>query len=176
MSFEDRRAEILRLVVARHGPVPKGARRIRTVAGTPFLVDEQDFELVSGRTWYDFKSRSGKVYAKTKIDGRWVALHRLIVNPAAGEEVAYEDGNSLNCRRANLRCVTHAQSQQGRKTQRNNTSGYRGVTYYKRFGKWAARITVNGKTTHLGYYSTPETAAEVYREAALELHGQHTRW
>lgn len=40
----------------------------------------------------------------------------------------------------------------------NNKSGHPGVSLFKRTGKWAARITVNGKEHHLGYFSTIEEA------------------
>ena len=51
--------------------------------------------------------------------------------------------------------------------QSNNTSGYIGVCWHKTKKKWVAQITLfeEGKTKHLGIFSTPEDASLVYQEA-----------
>lgn len=38
--------------------------------------------------------------------------------------------------------------------------------------RWLAQINVNKKKIHLGYFSTPEEAHEVYKKAALEHFGE----
>jgi len=40
-----------------------------------------------------------------------------------------------------------------------------GVSYHKRIGRYEANISKYGKSFHLGYYDTPEVAAEVYQES-----------
>ena len=42
-------------------------------------------------------------------------------------------------------------------------STYRGVTYYNKSNKWRAKIMVNKKLIHLGYYESELDAAEAYR-------------
>lgn len=59
----------------------------------------------------------------------------------------------------------------GRKQRKNNTSGFRGVSLYKRLGTWQAQITVDGKTMSLGQYSSPEMAYAAYCTAAAWYHG-----
>ena len=54
---------------------------------------------------------------------------------------------------------------------RNNTSGYKGVSYAKRQKKWVARTSVEGRDKHLGYFNTPELAYEFYCLATEMLHG-----
>ena len=51
--------------------------------------------------------------------------------------------------------------------QLNNTSGYVGVGWYKSSKKWVAKISLFGedKLKHLGYFSTSESAYEVYKQA-----------
>jgi hypothetical protein len=41
----------------------------------------------------------------------------------------------------------------------SNKSGYRGVSFHKASGKWAAYVTANDKQFWLGVYVTPEKAA-----------------
>jgi group I intron endonuclease len=49
-----------------------------------------------------------------------------------------------------------------------NTSGFKGVSLFKRTGKWAASLRVNKVQIHLGYFDTAELAnAQRLREAAL---------
>lgn len=51
------------------------------------------------------------------------------------------------------------------KPQRNNTSGFRGVSFQKKTGKYRAQLMVNGKQNHLGEYDTPEQAFQAYTQA-----------
>jgi hypothetical protein len=50
----------------------------------------------------------------------------------------------------------------------NNTTGYSGVDLHK--GSYRARITVDGKQIHLGYFTTPEEGSESYKTAKLIHH------
>jgi hypothetical protein len=70
----------------------------------------------------------------------------------------------------NLREATHSQNMQNRKVQANNTSGYRGVTWSKKYKNWRARIKVGGKCINIGAYSSPESASEAYEAARIKYH------
>ena len=48
-------------------------------------------------------------------------------------------------------------------------SKFRGVSWNKRRLKWAADITIDGKTTHLGNFDDEETAARKFDEHAARL-------
>jgi len=54
----------------------------------------------------------------------------------------------------------------------NNTSGYPGVCFHKRNNKWVAQIWINGKNTHLGYFSTKEEAIEARKQAEIQYFGE----
>ena len=51
-----------------------------------------------------------------------------------------------------------------REIQKNNTSGYRGVSWHKSTMKWQSRINTNGKEKHLGWFDCPKEAGEAYQE------------
>jgi hypothetical protein len=52
----------------------------------------------------------------------------------------------------------------------NNTSGYRGVTWFQ--NKWRASIKINSRRIFLGYFISKEDAARAYDRAALEYFGE----
>lgn len=100
--------------------------------------------------------------------------HRLIFLMHKGylpKTIDHINGDKLDNRIENLRAATVGQNQHNRKTNANNTSGYKGVGWNKAQKKWVARITLERKNIHLGYFANVEEAAEVVRKAREELHG-----
>lgn len=55
-------------------------------------------------------------------------------------------------------------------TAKNNTSGYKGVTWDGSRGKWRAQIVFKGKAYHLGRYNTIEQAVAARKQAEEELY------
>lgn len=73
------------------------------------------------------------------------------------------DGDCLNNRMNNLREATHSQNSHNRKKNRNNTTGFIGVTKKKSTGKYVAQAVVNNHVRHIGTYRTAEEASEAYK-------------
>lgn len=57
-----------------------------------------------------------------------------------------------------------------------NTSGYKGVCWHKKAGKWRAYITFKGKQYHLGIYQGIELAVKARKEAEKRLFGNFLEW
>lgn len=137
------------------------------------LVDDEDFELVSGYKWYA-QVLKGVVYAASRKDRLF--MHRLIL--AVEEELLVDhiNHNGLDNRRINLRAATKSQNNANQRT-RLHTSRFKGVCLFvdKRSGwtRWMSQITVNKKNIHLGYFKVEEEAARVYNEAALRHFGEY---
>lgn len=112
------------------------------------------------------------VYARTKINGRNVYLHRLLC--PEWEYVDHADGDGLNNCRSNLRDGTEFRNNANSTTRSGNPSGFKGV-YRSSSGKWVARIGVNGKQIYLGIYGTPEEAAYAYDQAAVSHFGEYAK-
>ena len=83
--------------------------------------------------------------------------------PGPPEYMQYIDGTCVEM----LEC---------RKLRKNNTSGYTGVQWNKRKGRWVALITFKGKTYNLGYYDKIEDAAEARRDAENRIFGEFLDW
>lgn len=114
------------------------------------------------------------------IDGSWknlylscVILERKLGRPLRrGEDAEHKNRKTLDNRRSNLRMANRSQNQANRPRTKRSTSGYKGVSWYKRFGKWQASIQKNGKKRNLGYYFDKIEAAKAYDLAARELFGE----
>ena len=97
-----------------------------------------------------------------------VFMHREILGLVKGDgKIAdHRDRDGLHNWKENLRIVTPAISILNRKENKNNTSGYRGVSWNKNANKWIVNIGINGKNIYCGIYSDPVIAAHVYDSEA----------
>lgn len=117
--------------------------------------------------------KNAKGYWVVYVNGTRHYAHRVIwlyVYGVLPRQVDHINRDKADNRLANLREATDAQNQANNGPQKNNRSGFRGVSPSK--GKWRAVVTVNAKQKWLGYYDTPEEAAAAYRRAAVEAFGE----
>jgi hypothetical protein len=119
-------------------------------------------------------------YIRIRVDKARYRAHRLAWLWMTGEwpaaEIDHLNGMKSDNRWVNLREATHAQNQQNTGKQRNNTSGYRGVSWSKRAGKWHAQIMKDGKNIHIGLYPSPAVAHIAYMATAVLVHGKYARF
>jgi hypothetical protein len=103
-------------------------------------------------------------------------IHRLVAdafleNQDGKKCVDHIDNNRLNNSIFNLRFATHKENSQNKQIGKNNTSGYKGVSFTKSKNKWRAYIGIDGKLKHLGYFDTIEEAIKVRQLKANEIQG-----
>ena len=134
-----------------------------------FIFDIDDYEKVSKHRW---KENSNKYhpYICAKINGKWIYVHRLIMDAKQGEYVDHIDRNVLNNKKSNLRIVTNQQNSFNAKTTSINKSGYKGVYWSVRDKYWYSQIRI-GKTIHLGSFHTIEDAIKARLKAELKYFG-----
>ena len=101
-------------------------------------------------------------YVAISIDHKLYLGHRLAWFYFYGEnpdfDVDHINGNRLDNRICNLRLATMQENSLNRDKQKNNSSGYKNVSWSKAMKRWMVRMQVKGKDRVLGYYSTPEEA------------------
>jgi hypothetical protein len=77
----------------------------------------------------------------------------------------------LDNRRENLRLATVACNTANRAQARRKRVPYKGVFPTEKAGLWKAGISINHAFVYLGRFSSPEEAAFVYDQVALQLYG-----
>ena len=141
--------------------------------GRTVLVDNEDYELVSGYNWAIYYNKTAGPYAfgAPKGSGRGakrILMHTLITGYPQTDHINHD---GLDNQRHNLRPATHAQNQWNQLPQ-GGSSRFRGVCWVKRDNKWQATMQVNKKRYYLGEYDSEEDAARAYDAAARELCGE----
>lgn len=152
---------------------------ITLTQGYESAIDTADLPMVQAFNWRSEICRT-KIYAvryKSIGNGEraWLRLHRVILNAPEGMEVDHINGDGLDNRRRNLRLASRSENARNRGATAANTSGFKGVDYFKPTEKYRAYITVHGKRSYLGYFDTAEEAHAAYAEAARALHGEFAR-
>lgn len=116
-------------------------------------------------------------YIRIEVKGKSYKAHRIAF--ALGHNtlnipngIDHINGNRSDNRLDNLREATTQQNNYNTRKRKNTTSKYKGVSWDTRYQKWHARIRINGKQKHLGYYTSEEEAYAAYCKAAIELHGE----
>lgn len=148
-------------------------------------IDDEDAALVAGFKWWAHQGNDGHGwYARgyplnSPTNRSQIMMHNLILGVHAGTLVDHLDGDGLNNTRANLRPATRAQNAQNQHIRSDNQTGFKGVGRSQRHGRlyprWRAKITIEGRTLHLGYFASPAQAAEAYDEAARRHFGRFAR-
>jgi len=117
-------------------------------------VSKEDFFITKYRWHLD-----GDGYACSKINGRLLRLHKLLVKQVKNLVSDHINRDRLDNRRENLRLVSKRMNSLNRKGTAN-TSGHVGVRWHKSAKKYIANIRINGRLIHLGYFDKFEDAVK----------------
>lgn len=92
------------------------------------------------------------------------------------DQIDHRDLDPSNNRWLNLREATHLQNQYNRPKLKNNTSGYKGVSYHVGSSRYFAMIRYDGVQHFLGAFLTAKEAGLAYAEAAVEHHKEFSQY
>jgi hypothetical protein len=155
-------------------------KKIKLTQNQYTLVDDADFDTLNQFKWY--ADKQGKnFYAKRNsktINGKQmiILMHRFIMKTPKGMHTDHIDGNGLNNQRSNLRICTRSENLRNQGKQSDNSSGFKGVSFFKRNKKWVAQIMVNGKYIYLGYFTDKEKASNAYITACKKYHKEFANY
>jgi len=146
-------------------------KKIHLSKGKVALVDDKDYEYLNRWKWYYgshgyacrtvYIKGSGRKHTKNNH----VLMHRVVNGTPEHSITDHINRNKLDNRRSNLRTVDKSMNGINRALQPNNTSGHKGVHWFKRLKLWQAYIDRGGKRTSLGYHRNLSAAVDARKRA-----------
>jgi len=133
-----------------------------------FLCSPEDEELARSCMW----NLGGGGYAYNKRVGMF---HRIVMQTPDELETDHINGKRIDNRRENLRVCTASENQMNKKKPKNNTSGFKGVSWEKRRNKFVANIYDRERHIFIGRHATAEEAGRAYDKKAIELFGRFAK-
>ena len=134
------------------------------------------------RIWRDIKSRTLNPKHKQYNDygGRGITIcdewkndfmsfYTWAMSNEYSEELSIDRiDNDENYEPSNCRWATQTIQTRNQRISKNNTSGYKGVSYRKDNNKYRAGIVINKKRVNLGSFSTADEGAIAYNNYIIE--------
>lgn len=152
-------------------------RLISLTQGQYVLVWASDYEYLMQWKWQaKWSTYTKSFYAVHSTGKATIRMHRVLLGLTKRSELCdHKNRITLDNRRENIRVASYSENQFNTKLSVRNTSGFKGVYWVGRIHKWAASIFLNGRSRHLGYFFTLESAAEARAKAVKEFHGEFAR-
>lgn len=138
------------------------------------LFDLEDYELLKQYTW-TLSHVGGCFYAKAWLYGsdkpKIIKMHRLVLG-FPDYKIDHKDRNGLNNKKSNLRKFEGGQNRMNSSISKNNTTGFKGVTYEQKKKLWLTHIGFKGEKIKGGRFKNKYAAALRYNQLAIKYFGE----
>jgi len=153
------------------------SKQIQLTQGKYAIVDNEDYEYLSQWKWCYHQGYAVRTINNGRKAGKQITqsirMHRVITNAPCEMLVDHVNCDKLDNRKQNLRVCDHKGNSRNRiSPNQMKPDRYKGAYFVKKTKKWVAKIKLDGKKIHLGYFFTEIEAANAYNKAAKELFGQ----
>ena len=115
------------------------------------------------------KSVGSSQYRSVCVDGKSYLLHRLawlyVYGKWPAEFIDHINMDKLDNRISNLREASKLLNNLNTGLRKDNTTGYKGVSFDKSRGMFVAHIRVDTKLRSLGYFNSAISASRMYQDA-----------
>jgi hypothetical protein len=154
--------------VSNLGRVKSLKRIVERIDSRKRTVNERILKHTMNKDGYFYLTLSNRGVSKTKKIHQLVTESFLNHNPCGYKLVVnHINFDKTDNRVENLEIVT--QRQNTNRKHLKSRSVYIGVTWYKTYKKWHARIRIDGKNKHLGYFTDEYKAHLAYQSALTQL-------
>lgn len=134
-----------------------------------FYFDLEDYNKIKDYCWFEIiHKNTGHHEVVTNSNGKTVRMHWII----CGKYYDHADRNTFNNLKSNLRKANRTENARNYSKQKNNTSGFSGVSWDKQHSKWVANITIEKKRKKIGRFANKEDAIVARLQAEKEYFGE----
>lgn len=135
-----------------------------------FYFDLEDYDKIKYYAWFEAKTSNGYHYlsANDHALNQTIRLHWLI----CGKHYDHKNRNAFDNRKKNLRPATAMENARNYSMQKNNTSGFSGVSWDSERNQWLAYINVNKKRKKIGRFDNKNDAIKARLEAEAKYFGE----
>lgn len=150
-----------------------------TILNDKIIIDTKNLDKILSFKRYVSVNSSGYPYMNWK--GRELFLHRFIMGlPQEYDKetmliAEHKNGNRLECLENNLRICKKNLNPINCKIYKNNTSGYKGISWLERLNKWQVNLQYKKEKIYLGVYENLEDAIKFRKEAEEKYFGEYNR-
>jgi hypothetical protein len=149
--------------------------KIQLTKGFVVLVDSKNYNWLNQWKWYYAHGYAVRnVYEKDERHYQ-VRMHRLIANTPDGMDTDHINGNKLDNREDNLRVCNRSQNVANSFVEKQNKSGFKGVSWKQKNKKWVVQIRSNNVVHHIGLFKDVYEAAKAYNRAAISYFGEFAK-
>ncbi len=124
-------------------------------------------------------SRHPSGYRVVTLCGHQFGEHRIVWAWCKGEwpahDIDHRDLDRSNNRIGNLRVAPGSANHANTGVSPVNTTGFKGVTFARKVGRFQSQIRVAGRRKWLGYFETAEAAHHAYVQELIAAHGEFAR-
>ena len=150
-------------------------KTIALTRGLTTVVSNIDYAFLNQWKWYASQGKYAVRERRSNDPQKPISIRmHVVIAERMGipitDEVDHRDNDGLNNRRRNLRPATKRTNGQNRGPNKNNTSGYKGVS--KADSKWSSEIKVGPHRIRLGRFVKKREAALAYDKAARKYFGR----
>jgi len=137
---------------------------------TKYLIDAEDLDRINVYRW-TMQINKKQTYAVTYVNGKMTTLHRYIMNAVDADYntvVDHIDGNSLDCRKSNLRVCSRRENSLNKSATKRLEGELSTIKYvYKEKDFYRVRI---GKTSK--YFKVLSEAVTYANELSKHIYGE----
>ena len=134
------------------------------------LISKSDLTLVRQIYWR--KTEYGYARGKNPLTRKDILLHKYITQTSKETVIDHINRNKLDCRRENMRIADSQINSLNRNVPCNSTTGYKGVSFDYRTGKFKAYVKVDRKQINRGLFDTAELAYQertIYEQLLMSI-------